>query len=47
MAGVPYLRGLRMPAATVVGMVAEEMAKQEILCAHPDLESDDTREAFR
>jgi uncharacterized protein (DUF433 family) len=47
MAGVPCLRGLRIPVAAVVGMVAEGMAEQEILRAYPDLESDDIREALR
>lgn len=38
MAGVPCLRGLRIPVATVVGMVAEAMTEDEILQAFPDLE---------
>jgi uncharacterized protein (DUF433 family) len=46
MAGVPCLRGLRIPVATVVGMVAEGMAEQDILRAYPDLEPDDIREAL-
>ena len=37
MGGVPCIRGLRIPAATVVGMVAEGMAHDEILRAYPDL----------
>jgi uncharacterized protein (DUF433 family) len=47
MAGVPCVRGLRIPVATVVGMVAEGMAEPEILHAYPDLEPDDIREALR
>lgn len=47
MDGVPCIRGLRIPVATVVGMVAEGMAEKEILKAYPDLELDDTREALR
>ena len=47
MDGVPCIRGLRIPAATVVGMVAEGMAEQEILDAYPDLEKDDIQEALR
>jgi hypothetical protein len=34
--GVPCLRGLRIPVATVVGMVADEMTHEEILRAFPD-----------
>ncbi len=44
--GVPCIRGLRIPVATVVGMVAEGMTSEEILAAYPDLESEDIREAL-
>ncbi|MFI5454263.1 MAG: DUF433 domain-containing protein [Isosphaerales bacterium] len=47
MGGVPCIRGLRIPVATVVGMVAEEMSTAEILTAYPDLEADDIREALQ
>ncbi len=48
MGGVPCIRGLRIPAAMVVGMVAADgMSDAEILEAYPDLESDDIREALR
>lgn len=47
MGGMPCIRGLRIPAATVVGMVAEGMTEQEILDAYPDLEREDIREALR
>ena len=47
MAGVPCIRGLRIPVATVIGMVAEEMTPSEILAAYPDLEAEDIREALR
>jgi uncharacterized protein (DUF433 family) len=46
MAGVPCIRGLRIPVATVVGMIADGMAEGEILAAYPDLERDDIREAL-
>lgn len=46
MGGVPCIRGLRIPVATVVGMVAEGMSEQEILEAYPDLEAGDIREAL-
>jgi uncharacterized protein (DUF433 family) len=47
MGGVPCIRGLRIPVATVVGMVAEGMGDPEILAAYPDLEVEDIREAVR
>jgi uncharacterized protein (DUF433 family) len=47
MGGVPCLRGLRIPVATVVGMVADGMSVDDILQAYPDLEPDDIREALR
>ena len=46
MGGVPCIRGLRIPVASVVGMVAEGMANEEILDAYPDLELDDIKEAL-
>ncbi|MEN8782398.1 MAG: DUF433 domain-containing protein [Desulfobacterales bacterium] len=46
MGGVPCIRGLRVPVATVIGMVAEGMSQKEILEAYPDLESKDIREAL-
>jgi len=46
MGGVPCLRGLRIPVATVVGMVADGMTRDEILRSYPDLEPDDIREAL-
>ncbi len=47
MGGVPCIRGLRIPVATVVGVVAEGMSDSEILAAYPDLEGEDIREAVR
>ena len=41
MGGVPCIRGLRIPVATVVGMIAEGMTESEILAAYPDLEHED------
>jgi len=46
MDGVPCIRALRIPVATVVGMIAEGMSKEDILKAYPDLEPDDIREAL-
>lgn len=47
MAGVPTLRGLRIPVATVVTMVADGMTTEEVLTDLPDLEPEDIREALR
>jgi uncharacterized protein (DUF433 family) len=47
MGGVPCIRGLRIPIATVVGMVADGMTERDILEAFPDLEREDIREALR
>jgi uncharacterized protein (DUF433 family) len=47
MGGVPCIRGLRVPVATVVGMVADGMSESDILAAYPDLVRDDIREALR
>ena len=46
MGGIPCIRGLRIPVATVVGMIAENIRQQEILQAYPDLEPDDIRQAL-
>ena len=46
MGGVPCIRGLRIPVATVVGMVAQGMSEEEILRAYPDLEAEDIRVAL-
>jgi uncharacterized protein (DUF433 family) len=47
MGGLPCIRSLRIPVATVVGTVGEGMAEAEILNAYPDLEVEDVREALR
>jgi uncharacterized protein (DUF433 family) len=47
MGGVPCIRGLRIPVATVVGMIADGMTSAEILEAYPDLQADDIAEALR
>lgn len=46
MGGVPCLRGLRIPVATVVASVADGMTTDEILDAYPDLEAEDIRQAL-
>ena len=47
MGGIPCIRGLRIPVATVVGMLADGMGEAEILAAYPDLEREDIQEALR
>ena len=46
MGGVPCIRGLRIPVATVVDMVADGIRNDEILAAYPDLEAEDIEEAL-
>jgi len=46
MGGLPCIRGLRFPAATVVAMVADGMTVEQILAEHPDLTREDVREAL-
>ena len=46
MGGVPCLRGLRIPVATIVGLVAEGQATNEVLALYPDLDAEDIREAL-
>ena len=46
MGGIPCMRGLRIPVAIVVGMVANRLANEEILAAYPDLEPEDIQEAL-
>ena len=46
MGGVPCLRNLRIPVATVISMFAEGMTEAEVLEALPDLETADISEAL-
>lgn len=46
MGGVPCIRCLRIPVATVVGMVADRIPREEILQAYPDLQPEDIDEAL-
>jgi uncharacterized protein (DUF433 family) len=41
MRGVPCIRGLRIPVATVLGQLAAGRTPEEILADFPDLEADD------
>lgn len=47
MGGMPCVRDLRFPVASVVAMVADGMTFEEILAEHPDLEADDISESLR
>ena len=46
MGGVPCLRSLRIPVATVVSMVAEEMPESDILRSYTELEPADIKESL-
>jgi len=46
MGGKPCIRGLRVPVATVVAMVADGMITEEILEDFPYLEREDISEAL-
>jgi uncharacterized protein (DUF433 family) len=47
MAGIPCIRGLRIPVSAVLGMLAEGMTEAEILSDYPDLEREDIHECLR
>jgi uncharacterized protein (DUF433 family) len=47
MGGVACVRGLRIPVATVLRLLAGGRTAQEILAEYPDLESEDIRECLR
>lgn len=47
MGGVPCIRSLRIPVATIVAMIAEGMSVREILDSYPDLENEDITEALQ
>lgn len=47
MGGMPTIRGLRIPVATVVAMVADGLTAAEIVDDLPDLSLDDVAEALR
>jgi len=45
--GVPCIRDLRLPVATVVSMVADGQTHEQIIAEFPELEMEDIREALR
>jgi len=47
MGGMPCIRGLRIPVATVVAMVADGLTVAEIIDELPDLTAEDVAEALR
>ncbi len=47
MGGVACIRGLRIPVATIISMLAEGMSEDAILVDFPDLELPYIREALR
>jgi len=47
MGGVPCVRGLRIPVATVLRLLAGGLTKAEILHDYPDLQNEDIRECLQ
>jgi uncharacterized protein (DUF433 family) len=47
MGGLPCVRTLRFPVASVVAMVADGMSVDEIVEEHPDLEAEDIAQCLR
>ena len=43
MTGLPCIRGLRIPATTILGLLASGATEQEVLADYPDLEPDDLK----
>lgn len=46
MGGQACIRGLRIPVATVVAMIADGMSIEEVVAALPDLATEDVSEAL-
>ena len=43
MTGLPCIRGMRIPATTILGLLAAGATEKEILGDYPDLEPDDIK----
>jgi uncharacterized protein (DUF433 family) len=43
MTGLPCIRGMRIPATTILGLLASGATEKEILDDYPDLEPDDIK----
>ena len=46
MGGLPCIRGMRMPVASIIAMVADGMTVAEIIDDFPDLTADDISQAL-
>lgn len=47
MGGIPIIRDLRMPVATLVNMVADGRTAEQILHDFPELEAEDLKQALQ
>jgi uncharacterized protein (DUF433 family) len=47
MGGVPCVRHLRIPVATVLRLLAGGLSENQILVEYPDLQTEDIRECLR
>lgn len=47
MGGVPCVRHLRIPVATVLRLLAGGLSEEQILSEYPDLQREDIRECLR
>jgi uncharacterized protein (DUF433 family) len=47
MAGRPCIRGTRIPATVVVGMIADGMSVEGVIGDFPQLDAEDVRAALR
>jgi uncharacterized protein (DUF433 family) len=47
MGGVPCVRHLRIPVATVLRLLAGGLSEREIIAEYPDLRTEDVRECLR
>ncbi|MFT4227185.1 DUF433 domain-containing protein [Micropruina sp.] len=47
MGGVPIIRDLRMPVATIINMVADGRTVEQILSDFPELEAEDLKQALQ
>ncbi|HTR40756.1 MAG TPA: DUF433 domain-containing protein [Pseudomonadales bacterium] len=43
MTGLPCIRGMRIPATTILGLLAAGATEKEILADYPDLEPEDIK----
>ena len=43
MTGLPCIRGMRIPATTILGLLASGAAEKEILADYPDIEPEDIK----